>query len=149
MKRLRPYKHPTSYNEIVTYANEAHARRLAELKRAEKHIRAIERDLALLAEKGLFVAVGEFSMRLQDCRAPDQYGPYGRAKWALRLDTGIFSETSDRAVRVLLALGWIAERIDPAQRHANLLLRRPKTQSRLLLDCSTELARGLQPQEAA
>lgn len=148
MKRITTYKHPTSYNEIVAHANAVHARRLAQLKKAEKHIRAIERDLALVAEAGVHIAVGEHSMRLEDCRAPGECRYTGRAKWALRIYAGIFNETADRAVRAFLALGWIVERIDIAPNRANLLLRRTKTQSRLLLDCSMELAQSLQPQEA-
>ncbi len=148
MKRMTTYKHPTSYNEIVAHANAVHARRLAQLKKAEKHIRAIERDLTLVAEGGIYIAVGEHSMRLEDCRAPSEYHYSGRAKWALRIHAGIFNETADRAVRAFLALGWIVERIDIAPNRANLLLRRPKMQSRLIVDCSMELAQSLQPQEA-
>ncbi|CAJ9628813.1 ACP synthase [Burkholderia pseudomallei] len=148
MKRITTYKHPTSYNEIVAHANAVHARRLAQLKKAEKHIRAIERDLTLVAEGGIYIAVDKYSMRLEDCRAPGEYHYNGRAKWALRIHAGIFSETADRAVRAFLALGWIVERIDTTPHRASLLLRRTKTQSRLLLDCSMELAQSLQPQEA-
>ncbi|KVD73984.1 ACP synthase [Burkholderia sp. ABCPW 14] len=148
MKRHATYKHPTSYNEIVAHANAVHARRLAQLKKAEKHIRAIECDLTLVAEGGIYIALDEYSMRLEDCRSPHEYGLNVRAKWALRIGTGIFSETADRAVRAFLALGWIVERIDATPHRAKLLLRRPKTQSRLLLDCTVELAQSLQPHEA-
>ncbi|MCV9914812.1 MULTISPECIES: ACP synthase [pseudomallei group] len=148
MKRMTTYKHPTSYNEIVAHANAIHARRLAQLKKAEKHIRAIERDLTLVAEAGVHVAVDGYSMYLEDCRAPSEYHYSGRAKWALRLRAGIFSETADRAALAFLALGWNVERIDIAPSRTNLLLRRPKTQSRLILECSMELAQSLQPQEA-
>lgn len=148
MKRITSYKHPTSYNEIVAHANAVHARRLAQLKKAEKHIRAIERDLTLVAEAGIYIAVDGYSMYLEDCRAPDEYHYRGRAKWALRVRAGIFSETADRAVRAFLALGWSVERIDTTSNRATLLLRRPKTQSRLLLDCTMKLAQSLQPQGA-
>ncbi|VBG23788.1 Uncharacterised protein [Burkholderia pseudomallei] len=148
MKRMATYKHPTSYNEIVAHANAIHARRLAQLKKAEKHIRAIERDLALVAETGVYIAVDGYSMYLEDCRAPDEYRYSGRAKWALRVRAGIFNATADRAIRAFLALGWIVERIDIAPNCSNLLLRRPKTQSRLILDCSMGLAHSLRPQES-
>jgi len=146
MKRLKPYKHPTTYYAIVEHANQAHARRIAELKQAAKYIIAIERDLDQLAAQGIFVDVGEYSMHLRDCRPSSDLS--GRSQWALRIATGIFSETSDRAVRAFLALGWIVERIDSDTRYANLLLRRPKTRSRVLLDCSAKLAQSLQPQGA-
>lgn len=111
-------------------------------------IRAIERDLALVAETGVYIAVDGYSMYLEDCRAPDEYRYSGRAKWALRVRAGIFNATADRAIRAFLALGWIVERIDIAPNCSNLLLRRPKTQSRLILDCSMELAHSLRPQES-
>lgn len=144
--RKSPFKKPSTYAEIVAFANDAHARRLAELKRAEKHIRAIQGDLTLLDEQGIYFDAGEYSMRLEDCRPASQWN--ARAQYALRIGTGI-SNMGDRTIGGFMALGWIVERIRSDRMFANVVLRRPKTQLRVLLDGSEALVNSLQPQEVA
>lgn len=144
MKRHYTYKHPTTYAEIVEFEHQRHKRRLLELKRAEKMIRAVAPELTTLSSLGLHFCVGEYSMHLVDCRRADD--THGRSKWALRINAGIFNSNGDRLTQGFLSLGWIMESVDRKWRQA--VLRRPKTQMRLMLDVTDEYAKSLQPKEA-
>ena len=134
-------KHPTTYEEIVAFQHELHAHRLSQLKRAEKAIRAISAELASLAERGMLVGVGHASMYLLDCK---HY--FGRSKSALFLDSGIFRTQGNRLVEGFISFGWIVEAAK-VEGLPLVLLRRPKTQTRIVLDVTDEFARALQAQE--
>jgi hypothetical protein len=145
MKRSNTYKHPTTYEELVALEHERHARRLGELKRAEKLIRAVAPDLTSLAEHGVFFAVNEYSMRLLDCRSAS--GAFSRSKWALFIDSGIYTEYGDRLIRGFLSRGWIVDSVDIDRALPKVVLRRPKTQVRVMFDATADVVKSLQPAE--
>jgi hypothetical protein len=134
MKRLTTYKQPTTYAEIVETANKAHQHRLADLRQAEKLIRAIEGDLTLLAEHGARFSVGEGSMCV--ARLYLRGGSQSHATLALRIDTGVFCDAGDRLSKGFLELGWLIEDVDAEAHFPKVVLRRPKTKLRVLLDVS-------------
>jgi hypothetical protein len=131
MKRQTTYDQPTTYAEIVAAANKAHERRLADLRKAEKIIRAIEGDLTLLAEHGARFSVGEDSMYVAPLYL--RGGSQNYATLALRIDTGIFSDAGDRLSKGFVELGWLIEDIDAEAHFPKVVLRRPKTKLRVLL----------------
>ncbi|CAN7440297.1 ACP synthase [Paraburkholderia terricola] len=143
MKPLVRSRRPTAYSEIVQHACDAHARRLAELKRAEKHIRAIERDLTLLDEAKIGYDVSEYSMRLQDVSDPTA-GDH-RAKWALHISAGVFSSSGDRLIAGFIGLGWIVESGKTTANFGSVVLRRPKTQTRIHLHGGPEYVGSILP----
>jgi hypothetical protein len=145
MKRSPTYQHPTSYEAIVAHQCARHERRLRELKLAEKAIRAVSADLDSLAKRDLRVEVGEYSLYLIDHKR--HFRTTGRSKSALYLNTGVFRETSDRVVNAFIALGWVVESINAERSTSQALLRRPKTEARIVLDLSNELAIALQGRE--
>jgi hypothetical protein len=144
MKRSAPSTciHPTTYDEIVEVENDRHARRLRELKRAEKAIRAISDDLAKLAERRLFVDVAEYSMYLVDSNL--RFKLSCRSKSALFLGTGLCVERGDRIANAFIDLGWQLQAVDVRLHYSQALLRRPKTQSRIVLDVTGEFAKSFQ-----
>lgn len=146
MKRRMPSppKHPTTYEEIVAFQHKQHAHRLGQLKRAEKAIRAISAELASLAERGMLVGVGHASMCLLDCK--HYFETDGRSKSALFLDSGIFRTQGNRLVEGFISFGWIVEAAK-VEGLPLVLLRRPKTQTRIVLDVTDEFAKALQAQE--
>ncbi|CAE6811237.1 hypothetical protein R69658_05413 [Paraburkholderia aspalathi] len=144
MARSFEYKHPTTYAEIVEAETRAHARRRAELAKAEKMIRAIESDLKALCDQRVPYAVSSYSMCLVDVR--DDIS--GRAQYAVRIAGGIFFETRDLLPRALVALGWIAERVKLSKYDSTVVFRRPKTQVRVQVDASVELGTALTKSEA-
>lgn len=85
-------------------------------------------------------------MRLEDCRPVGQQST--RAQYGLRIGTGI-SNLGDRTIRGFMALGWIVDCIRSDRPYANVVLRRPKTQLRVLLDGSKAFVNSLQTQEVA
>lgn len=145
MKRAPVYQHPTSFEAIVAHQCARHERRLRELKLAEKAIRGVSADLAVLAKRGLLVAVGEYSLYLVDRHT--RFGTTGRSKSALYVGCGAFRETSDRFVESFLNLGWIVEAIKIERSFTQALLRRPKTDYRIVLDLSEDLANTLKSSE--
>lgn len=148
MKRLTSYMPPTTYVEIVAAADRQHKQRIAELKQAAKHIVAVESDLTKLAESQIYVDIDRYSMRLVDCRKAGDCE--SRSQWALRILPSIsIGSGADRIVDGFLSLGWIVERIDLDGSFTKVILRRPKTQIRLALDCSLAHATSLQSPEVA
>ncbi|QIX18361.1 ACP synthase [Burkholderia multivorans] len=148
MKRVTSYMPPTTYVDIVAAANRQHEQRIAQLKRAAKHIVAIEGDLTRLAESRIYVDFDRFSMYLVDCRKADDYE--SRSQWALRIlpsPSLSFGNGADRVVDGFLSLGWIVDRVDLDRSFTKVILRRPKTQIRLVLDCSLAHATSLQSSE--
>ncbi|WP_414451484.1 ACP synthase [Burkholderia sp. 22PA0099] len=142
MKRTpTPYRPPTTYRELVQQAHDGLAAKLAQLKRAEKHIRAIEPDLRALHEQnGLFFAAERGSFMLRDRRLT--YA--SRAMYVLSLDSGAISRAySDRFVHAFLDLGWTFEREGLGGNYGTVILRKPKTQIRVELDASVELRKHL------
>lgn len=136
-------KHPTTYEEIVAFQHELHAHRLSQLKQAEKTIRAISAELASLAERGMLVGVGHASMYLLNCK--HYFETDGRSKSALFLDSGIFRAQGNRLVEGFISFGWIVEAVK-VERLPQVLLRRPKTQTRIVLDVTDEFANTLRAQ---
>lgn len=148
MKRATTYMPPTTYSEIVAAANRQHERRIAELKRAAKRIIAVERDLTKLAESTIYVDIDRYSMHLVDCRKIGDNA--GRAQWGLRILPSVsLGNVPDRLVAGFLSLGWRVERVDLDGHYTKVVLRRPKTQLRLRLDCSLAYASSLELQEVA
>lgn len=147
MKRTSTYEHPTSYESIVAYQCARHERRLRELKLAEKAIRAVSADLNALAKRDLRVEVGEYSLYLIDHRL--RFRTTGRSKSALFISTQCLSRTSDRFVEAFIDLGWNVEAINVERVFSQALLRRPKTETRIVLDISEDLAKTLQSREVA
>ncbi|KWC82743.1 hypothetical protein WL58_17890 [Burkholderia cepacia] len=138
------FKAPTTYRDFVEDVEHAYRRRLAELKRAEKLIRAIENDLRTLSEQHrLYVDHSDYTMHLVNCA---EIG--ARSQWGLRLRFGLFSSSSDRAVRALISLGWTFERTRTPNEVANVVLRKPKSQVRVVLDGSAALVDSLLNPEA-
>jgi hypothetical protein len=144
MKRVSTYEHPTSYEAIVAFECSRHERRLRELKRSEKAIRAIREDLYSLAKSGLKVDVGEFSLYLIDHKV--RFGTNRRSKTALYINTGVFRETADRFVVAFMNLGWTIDAVNGGS-CGQVLLRRPKTEVRIVLDLSEKFATELQARE--
>lgn len=144
--RRRENSYPATYAAIVESANQDHARRIAALKAASRLIIAIEPDLAALVEQRIHYAVTGYSMCLIDCSVYTDTG--SKAKWALRIGYGVWNETRDRMVLAFLARGWIVDATPLDPRLEMLILRRPKTQIRICLGCSPELATHLQPEPA-
>jgi hypothetical protein len=145
MKRLPTNARPTTYAEIIQIENTRHAGRLAELKRAEKLIRAIEPDLARLAEAGVAFDIGSPSVRLEDCSDPESY--LRRSKWALRIDATCFSSWQNKLVDGFIELGWIVDSRRIYEHSGTVVLRRPKTQTRVKLDGNAEHIRHLPMKE--
>lgn len=145
MKRTPVYVHPTSFEAIVAHQCARHERRLRELKLAEKAIRAVSADLAMLAKRGLLVEVGEYSLYLVDRHV--RFGTAGRSKSALYVSCGVFRERCDRFVESFLDLGWTVEAIKVGLGFSQALLRRPKTDYRIVLDLSEEFAKTLESRE--
>lgn len=145
MKHATAYQHPTSYEAIVAHQHARHERRLRELKLAEKAIRAVSADLDSLAKRDLRVEVGEFSLYLVDHKL--RFRTTGRSKAALYLGTGLFSRTGDRFVEAFIDLGWAVEAIDIERVRCQVLLRRPKTEIRIVLELSEEFAKTFQSRE--
>lgn len=139
------YKHPVTYDEIVAYEHDRHTRRLKQLKQAEKAIRAVSSDLATLAERHLIVSVGGHSMYLHDCK--HYFEMNDRSRFALFMDAGIFRENGDRLVEGFLGLGWLVEAVNAERALPRVLLRRHKTQARIILDVTDEFAKSLKSGE--
>ena len=147
MRRKRPsaafeYRHPATYAEILQAVQRDHQRRIAELKAASRMIVAIESDLAALVEQRLHYSLSPYSMYLVDCTPAN----WTRRRWALRIDAGLWPESKDRFVSAFLARAWIVEEARADGRLSKVILRRPRTQIRVSLDCSVELATQLRPQ---
>ncbi|WP_186169814.1 ACP synthase [Burkholderia gladioli] len=144
MKKPAPRTHPPiSYNELVQYERDRLSRRLAALKQAEKHIRAIEPDLLVLHEQhGIYCSPDRFTVR-------DRSIPYSfRACFVLQLDSGgIASDYNDRLVNAFLGLGWIFEREGYEGQYGTVILRKPKTQTRIELGSSVELRNNIKQRE--
>jgi hypothetical protein len=145
MKRRKQtsYEHPTTYEGFIAYEQDCHARRLAQLKRAEKAIRAVTPDLTLLAQRRLSVGVGRHSMYLVDCSYLFQ--TEGKPKSALFMDSGLFRANGDRLVDGFISLGWVVEAV--GVNRYQVLLRRPKSQTRIVFDVTDECAKSLRPRE--
>lgn len=139
--------HPATYAEIVARVHKQLAYRLAELKRAEKLIRAIEPDLAALRAQNIAYDVDDYSMRVVDAR--DNHGPGSRTVYALNIGAGISTNSGDRLISGFIARGWIVEHTKPDQYFSRVRLRRPKTQVRILLTGSEAFVRALMPQGTA
>lgn len=143
MKRQTVYQHPTTYEEIVQWAASTHNRRLKELKSAEKHIRAMREDLSYLAKTGSLYGVGAGSMFLVDVTS-ELTGRYtAQRKRALHIDGGIFEEYRDRLANGFFALGWQVEHTRTQIASATLILRKPKTQTRVHLYVSKQYVDSL------
>lgn len=136
------YRHPVTYAEIVQAVQRDHQRRIVELKAAARMIVAIEPDLAALVQQRLHYSLSPYSMYLVDCTPAN----WTRRRWALRIDAGLWEENKDRLVSAFLARNWVVEEARADGRLSKVILRRPKTQIRLSLDCSAEFAMQLQPQ---
>lgn len=147
MKPLTKFKRPTTYKEIVQHAHDQHARRLAELKRAEKHIRAIERDLTLLDESGIGFDIGSYSMQLQDVSRPTSVNR--RAKWALHISGGIWSGSEDKLIAGFIGIGWIVESGEVSAHGGSVVLRQAKTQIRIHVYGRPDYLRTILPKEGA
>jgi hypothetical protein len=145
VKPLTKFKRPTTYREIVQLAHDHHARRLAELKRAEKHIRAIERDLTLLAESGIVFDIGGYSMHLHDISEPTSINR--RARWALHISGGIWSESEDKLIAGFIGLGWIVESGKVSATGGSVVLRQAKTQIRVHMYGRPDYLRSILPAE--
>lgn len=145
MKRTPTYQHPTTYEAIVAHQCARHERRLRQLELAEKAIRAVSVDLASSAKRGLLVEVGEYSLYLVDRNI--RFGTKGRSKSALYISTGLFRETCDRFVEAFKGLGWIVEAINMERSFSQALLRRPKTEFRIVLDLSEAFAKTIELHE--
>jgi hypothetical protein len=145
MKRTAEYQHPTTYEAIVAHQCARHDRRLHELKRAEKAIRAVSADLATLAKRGLLVEVGEYSLYLVDHTV--RFHTKGRSKSALFISTGVFRETANRFVEAFVGLGWVVQALDINRSLSQVLLHRPRTEFRIVLDLSEEFPKTLESRE--
>jgi hypothetical protein len=145
MKALREYRCPTTYRDIVLHARDQHAHRIAELKRAEKQIRAIEPDLARLYEAKIGFDVGAYSMHLTDVshHAVDSR----RARWALHINAGAFSSSGDRLIAGFIGLGWIVESGNTSAGLGTVVLRKPKTQVLVHLHGRPEYVLSILPKE--
>ena len=146
MKREPIYQHPTSYEAIVAHQCARHQHRLRELKLAEKAIRSVSADLGSLVKLGLRIEVGDYSLYLIDHKR--RFGTNGRSKSALFLGTDALNKTSDRFVQAFIDIGWTVEAINIIPLFSQVLLRRPKTETRIVLNLSDELAKALQSREA-
>lgn len=140
------YQHPATYVEIVEAARRDHDRRIAELKAASRLITAIEPDLAALAEQRIYYSIDRYSMYLVDCSTRSPTGT--KRKWALRIRYGMSEEMRDRMVSAFLVRGWAVDDARTDGRLSTVVLRRPKTQIRVCLECSPELALQLRPEPA-
>ncbi|WP_257835043.1 ACP synthase [Burkholderia glumae] len=147
-KSVTAWKPPTTYREMVQHAQDELQRRLRQLKKAEKQIRAIEPDLRALSEKhGLHFATSHHSFSLRDRR--ESYS--SRAQYVLFLtDDAISDAIRDRYVHAFLDLGWQFEREGQSHRchYGTIILRKPKTQLRVELYASTQLRESLTGREA-
>ncbi len=147
MKRTpTAWQPPATYAAFVAEELSRHESTLKRLEQARKLIIAIEPDLARLREMGITAGIEPRYGLIVDCREDITAG---RAVNAIRLDTGIFRDTMDRNVRALIQLGYMFER---AWRHghpAGVVLRRPKTQIRLVVSCTPECLATLEAKEAA
>lgn len=140
------YLPPSSYAGIVEAARAHHERRLAELKLAASLIHSIEPDLARLVRSDIYYNVLDHSMRREDCRANRMSG---RAVYALSIDTGIFLESGDRLIRGFLDLGYQVERVQLDKYFPQAILRKPKTQIRVMVRGTTDYVNGLKSRESA
>jgi hypothetical protein len=145
MKTLAKHQRPTTYRGIVQHACDQHARRIAELKRAEKQIHAIEPDLARLDEAQIGFDVGDYSMHLRDVSNPA--AGEQRARWALHISAGVFSSSEDKLIAGFIGLGWIVESGRTSAGPGTIVLRKPKTQVRVHLHGRPEYVRSLLPKE--
>ncbi|CAM2154376.1 putative Holo-(acyl-carrier-protein) synthase [Paraburkholderia tropica] len=137
---------PVTYTEIIAQEQRDLAARLKPLAQARKVIISLEPDLMRLRDKKVhFVVDGRFGL-IADCRDDVTIG---RAVNALRLDTGITDANGDHAVRTLIELGYVLERSHGNTRWPSALLRRPKTQIRLLVRCTPACLATLLESEAA
>jgi hypothetical protein len=148
VKKLTQHKQPTTYKEIVQHACDQHARRVAELKRAEKLIRAIESDLTRLNEANIGFDVGEYSMRLEDV-SELRASVFHRAKWALYINAGSWAASGDTLIAGFLGLGWIVESGRVAENYARVVLRKLKTQTRVTITGRPHYVATLLPKESA
>lgn len=148
MKRIAGlgWQPPVTYTEIIAQEQRDLAARLKRLAQARKVIVSLEPDFLRRRDKKVhFVVDGRFGL-IEDCRDDMTIG---RAVNALRLDTGITDAIDDHAVRALIELGYVLERRHGNARWPSALLRRPKTQIRLLVRCTPACLATLLESEAA
>lgn len=147
MKHTSPpvWQWPTKYADIMYVEYERHARRVAELRDAEKLIRAIEPDLRELVAKGIHYASGVTSFYRLDIRN-DRYT--GRAVYALVMDSGATMSLDDQLAKGFIGLGYEVERCEDSRHAPRVFLRRPKTQIRVVLRCTPEFRDGLTKEAA-
>lgn len=137
---------PVTYAAFVAEERRRHESRLKRFEQARKMIVALEPDLARLRDMDIIVSIEPEYGLIVDCR---EDVTIGRAVNAIRLDTGIFSETRDRAVHALSQIGYVFERPWRGGYPAGVIFRQPKTQKRLVAPCSPECLAALQTKEAA
>jgi hypothetical protein len=139
------WQSPATYAEIVMQERRDLEARLKRLAQARKLIVAAEPDLKRLRDNKIHFSIdGRFGL-IEDCRADVCTG---RAINALRVDTGISDAGGDRAVRALLDLGYVLERRHGDARWPSAVLRRPKTQIRLIVRCTPVFFASLADVEA-
>lgn len=136
----RPQQLPdlATYAGIVEATKQAHARRLAELKSAERLIRAVEPDLAALRAQKVPYGIDNYSMCLRDVG-----DLFGRRQFALRILGGIFSESRDRLAQALLDRGYVVQKVTVNTSSSTLVLRREKTQVRVVVDATAAFGNSL------
>lgn len=129
------WQQPTKFGDIVNVEYQRHARRVAELRAAEKQIRAMEPDLRELVGKGIFYSASERSFQRIDARTDRSIG---RAVYALTLDHGVFSACGDQLAKGFIDLGYEVERCEDCRYMPRVFLHRPKTQIRVTIRCTPE-----------
>ncbi|MDE1007541.1 MAG: ACP synthase [Paraburkholderia fungorum] len=135
------FKHPSTFTEIVAFANERHAERMSRLKAAETLIRAVEPDLRFLLDTGRPFVVDSDSFE----RAEWHHGvePGAPKKRALRIAGSVFEGSNDRVLAGFIERGWLVECVHAEKYLSKALLRRPKTKTRVILNCSLAFASQL------
>ncbi|PTB19568.1 ACP synthase [Trinickia symbiotica] len=146
MKQTNVRKQETTYEEIVATERRRHSGRLAELKRAEKLIRAIAPDLRSLSARGVCFSVGDLSMMLENCRPFTEW--QSRRIWALRIWSGSISQRDDQLIEGFIGLGWRLESVTNDRLYPRVVLRRPKTRLRVTLEATVEFATALRDRTA-
>lgn len=135
---------PVKFRDIMTANFDSGARRIAQIKLAEKTIRAIQSDLEALVARGFDYEIHEpsFSMHPSTIRA------YGHDIQPMQLHATT-STMRDLIVRFLLGCGYTAQRVAVDGLESFVVLRRIYTRVCLVVYCSPILAQQLADQEAA
>ncbi|MEX3915997.1 hypothetical protein AB4Y43_07090 [Paraburkholderia sp. BR10872] len=148
MKRATTYRWepPISFKEVLEREHERYQSRVKRIMGARKLIEALEPDLVRLRARSAHYDIEGNSGLVLDCR---EDRATGRAVNALFLDTGIFYGSGDRLIETLIEIGYHLERTTNLVHPRGAILRRPKTQLRVVARCTEGYAAHLEAREAA